>query len=262
VTQVGPGVDRVVVGDRVVGDCRVGANEYFGLTFDGSGAEFFKARQDWLHKVPAEFSWTQAALVEPFTVAYYALHIQGGTDASEWVAILGGGTIGLCCLAAAKGMGARTILIEPSPERRSIGAGMGADVVVDPRGGSLEDTVNEATGGRGADLVLEASGAGAALASTLRIVGQFGRITFIGFNIGEQVSSQLGLIQSKDLSIKGITGSTGVWPKAIRFMGTARIDLSPLVSSHFRLEQGDAALEQVRKHAAGIKAHIAATDSN
>ena len=122
-----------------------------------------------------------------------------------------------------------------------------ADVTVDPSAGSIEAVVNDTTGGRGADLVLEASGVGAALASALQIVGQFGRVTYVGFNIGEQVTSQLGLIQSKDLSIKGITGSTGVWPKAIRFIGTAGIDLSPLVSSRFRLAQADQAFAACRQ---------------
>ena len=87
-------------GDRVVGECVIG-DDHFGFSISGAAAEFFVARPAWLHRLPDELSWTMGALVEPFSVAYYALVRAGGVDASDTVAVLGAGPIGLAVAAAA-----------------------------------------------------------------------------------------------------------------------------------------------------------------
>ena len=87
-------------GDRVVGECVIGA-DHFGFSISGAAAEFFVARPEWLHRLPDELSYTMGALVEPFSVAYYALVRAGGVDASDTVVVLGAGPIGLAVVAAA-----------------------------------------------------------------------------------------------------------------------------------------------------------------
>ena len=91
--------------------------DHFGFSISGAAAEFFVAKPSWLHRLPDELSWTMGALVEPFSVAYYALVRAGGVDASDTVAVLGAGPIGLAVAAAAVAMGARTVVVEPSPQR-------------------------------------------------------------------------------------------------------------------------------------------------
>jgi Threonine dehydrogenase and related Zn-dependent dehydrogenases len=67
--------------------------------------------------------------------------------------------------------------------------------------------VLELTGGKGADLVIEASGHDASLAAVLDYVRTGGRVTFVGISIGRKVPVELGKIQSKSLTIKGTIGS-------------------------------------------------------
>jgi threonine dehydrogenase-like Zn-dependent dehydrogenase len=95
----------------------------------------------------------------------------------------------------------------------------------------------------------------AVLAAALELVRQFGKITYVGFNIGQQLVSELGLIQSKDLTVRGITGSPGVWPAAIGLIERAGIDLTPLVTSVFSLAEAPAAYAKARS-GRDIKVHI------
>jgi L-iditol 2-dehydrogenase len=75
VAGAGPGVDDFKPGDPVVGECVVGpgGRDHFGFSISGAAAEYFVARAEWLHKIPAHLTMSQAALVEPFTVAYAAV---------------------------------------------------------------------------------------------------------------------------------------------------------------------------------------------
>jgi len=82
VMAVGAKVTGLAKGDGVVGECVIG-EEHFGFSISGAAAEFFIAKASWLHKVPREVSWTNAALVEPFSVAYYALMRIGNVNASD-----------------------------------------------------------------------------------------------------------------------------------------------------------------------------------
>jgi L-iditol 2-dehydrogenase len=254
IVSVGLNIHTLAPGDRVVGDCRVGVNDYFGLNRDGAAAELFLAREDWLYKVPTSMSSSSAALIEPFTVGYYGVYVHGGVKPGAKVVILGAGAIGLCSTAIISALGAEAITIDPNPDRRSLALRMGASHVLAPSA-SLEEDVLNLTNGQGADLVLEASGASSALAVALKLVRQFGQVTYIGFNIGEIVTSELGLIQSKDLTVRGITGSPEVWPAAIELMLTKKIDLTPLVTSTFPLSQAQEAFDRVSNRE-DIKVHI------
>jgi L-iditol 2-dehydrogenase len=250
VVRVGPGVSGFAPGDRVVGECVIGA-DHFGFSISGAAAEFFVAKPSWLHKLPDELSWTMGALVEPFSVAYYALVRAGGVDASDTVAVLGAGPIGLAVAAASSAMGARTVVVEPSPQRREAAVKLGASDTVAPDGAA------EVLGGRGADVVVEASGRPAVMATALELVGFRGRVAYIGIDVGGVAPAKLGLIQSKELRITGSIGSPGVWPETLRLLARSRIDLSPLVTHRFTAEQATDALE-VAHHpdASTIKAHM------
>jgi len=246
VVEVGKQVDNFKPGERVVGECVIESADqidHFGFSIDGAYSQYFKARPEWLHKLPSGISFQNAALVEPFTCGYYALDINGRTNASETVLVSGGGNIGLCAAAAAHAMGARTILVDPLALRRNAGAKLGVDHVIDPSDGGAVDQVMGLTGGQGVDLVIEASGHDASLASVFDYAKVGGRISMMGISIGRKVPVEIGKIQGKGLTLKGTIGSPGVWPAALKFMARAGLDLSPIQTHFFDLSQGVEAFE-------------------
>jgi L-iditol 2-dehydrogenase len=236
IIEIGKAVKNFKVGDRVVGECVVRTPErlhHFGFSMDGADRQFFNVNPDWLHKLPDSVDDMRGSLIEPFTCGYYAVLRSGGTNAAETVVVSGGGTIGLVSAAAALGMGARVIVADPIPRRREVAQKLGAEAI-DPTDRGA-DQIKELTGGKGADLVIECAGHDASLASVFDYVGQDGRISMVGINIGRKISSNLGLIQLKNLTVRGCIGSPGVWPAAIRFLEKTGIDLSPIQTHKFSL---------------------------
>jgi L-iditol 2-dehydrogenase len=245
VVEVGKNVKNLSKGDRVVGECVIQTPErihHFGFSMDGADREFFAARPEWLHKLPDAVDDAKGALIEPFTCGFYAVLRNGGTNASETVVVSGGGTIGLVSAAAAIGMGARVIVVDPVPLRRKIAKKLGADAVVDPSNGDAVAIVKELTGG-GADLVIEAAGHAASLANVFDYARPEGRVSMVGINIGQKFPVELGKIQIKNLTVRGCIGSPGVWPSAIRFLERTGLDLSPIQTHAFKLDDALKALE-------------------
>jgi 2-desacetyl-2-hydroxyethyl bacteriochlorophyllide A dehydrogenase len=245
VVEVGKNVTGLRCGDRVVGECVIQTPErihHFGFSMDGADREFFGARPEWLHRLPDAVDDAKGALIEPFTCGYYAVLRNGGTNAAETVVISGGGTIGLVSAAAAIGMGARVIVIDPVALRRDIARQLGAEATVDPSADEPIEAVRELTKG-GADLVIEASGHASSLANVFEYARPEGRVSMVGINIGQKIPVELGKIQMKNLTVRGCIGSPGVWPAAIRFLGRTGIDLSPIQTHSFPLDDALKALE-------------------
>jgi L-iditol 2-dehydrogenase len=257
VAEVGSAVTALRAGDRVVGECVVNdGDDHFGFSISGADAEYFVAKASWLHRIPDELSFSQGAFVEPFSVAYNATVAAGGLDASDAVAVIGGGPIGLLCTLAAATMGASVTLIEPQAHRRTLGLELGARGAIDPTAGDVAGQVADATGGRGFDVVIEAAGAPAAMASAFPVAALGARLVFVGIDVGGTAPVELGLVQSKALQVRGIIGSAGMWPRTIRFMASSGVDPAPLLTATFPLGEGTAALEAARDTSRNVKVQI------
>jgi len=251
VAEVGAAVTSLQAGDRVVGECVVNnGDDHFGFSISGANAEYFVAKAAWLHRIPDELSFAQGAFVEPFSVAYNATVAAGGIDASDWVGVIGGGPIGLLCTLAAATMGGAVTLIEPQEHRRALGLELGARAAIDP--GEVPDAIDA----RGFDVVIEAAGVPAAMASAFPIAAHSARIVFVGIDIGGTAPVEIGLVQSKALQVRGIIGSAGMWPRTIRFMATSGVDPTRLLTASFPLGEGTSALEAARDTSRNVKVQI------
>jgi L-iditol 2-dehydrogenase len=247
VAEVGASVTNLRRGDRVVGECVVNnGDDHFGFSIGGADAEYFVAKASWLHRIPEELSFAHGAFVEPFSVAYNATVAAGGIDASDSVAVIGGGPIGLLCTLAAATMGGTVTLIEPQAHRRALGLDIGAREALEP--GDAD--------GRRFDVVIEAAGVPAAMASAFPIAAHGARIVFVGIDIGGSAPVEIWLVQSKALQVRGIIGSAGMWPRTIRFMAASGLDPTPLLTATFPLGEGTAALDAARDTSRNVKVQI------
>ena len=255
VVETGRNVTALQPGDRVVGECVINTPSrihHFGFSMDGANREYFPARPEWLHKLPDAVDDAKGALIEPFTCGFYAILRNGGTNASETVVVSGGGTIGLVTAAAAIGMGARVIVVDPVPLRRDIAKRLGAEATVDPSAGDPVEAVQELTKG-GADLVVEAAGHASSLARVFDYARPEGRVSMVGININQKFPVELGKIQIKNLTARGCIGSPGVWPAAIRFLERTGIDLSPIQTHSFALDRAVEAFDLGKNAEAAVK---------
>jgi L-iditol 2-dehydrogenase len=169
VLEVGSGVTNVAVGDRVVPDgrlpcgvchyCRRGqfsACQKQGY-FSGGLSQYaaYPARN--LAKIPASVSSEEAAMTEPLACVVNGQSKLSVTPGSVAV-VIGDGPIGLMHLQLLKHRGAYTILAGVTPHRLEMARQLGADAVVNNASEDVAQAVREPSGGRGADIVVNAVG--------------------------------------------------------------------------------------------------------
>ncbi|ATL87454.1 type I polyketide synthase [Streptomyces malaysiensis] len=171
VSAVGPGVDQLRAGDRVV------AADVHG----GAFGSFTVVPADHTAPLPEGLDpHTAAGLPIAFLTAWYALRHVGRVTAGERVLIHSatGGT-GLAAIAVARLLGAEVLATAGSEEKRRFLRGMGISRVMDSRSLDFRDEVKEATGGEGVDVVLN-SLSGAAVRAGLECLRPFGRFVELG----------------------------------------------------------------------------------
>ncbi|SDE49901.1 2-desacetyl-2-hydroxyethyl bacteriochlorophyllide A dehydrogenase [Glycomyces harbinensis] len=176
ISALGEGVDGWAVGDPVTvmplawdGTCPacLAGNRHICQNLDFVGIDSPGALQGrWnvdaglLVALPPSLSLRHAALVEPTAVAVHDVH-RSELEPGQKAVVIGGGPIGLLIAAVSRSCGGDVVVIELDPGRRQRIADLGY-TVLDPR----DDTVGwveEWTGGAGADVVFEVSGAAAAV---------------------------------------------------------------------------------------------------
>jgi len=201
IVEVGPETGLFKTGERVVGEphtracghcylCRTGNIQICplkrspGWGIDGAFAKYLKMPERLLHRIPDSMSYDLAAVVEPTANAVHDVVERARVDAGDFVVVLGPGPIGLLAAMAARGSGARHVVVVGTPadeelrlkKARELGFGTVVNVAQqDPR-----KVVQELTDGLGADLVIECSGAAPAIASTVELIRKKGRISVIG----------------------------------------------------------------------------------
>lgn len=257
VYEVGSAVEGLEPGDHVVGECVVGpgGRDHFGFTISGAMSEYFIARGEWLHKVPDTMSWTMAALVEPFSVAYNATYT-ARVDPADRVAVIGGGPIGLMTALAAKGRGAVVTLFEPQQLRRNIAQELGITHVFDPLDAADIAESELLTNGDKFDVVLETAGRPSAMASALELAGHSARVVYVGIDVGGTAPAQLGLIQAKSLEVRGIIGSMNLWPQTIRFLSSGMVDPTGIVTHHVGIDDAPEAFRLAKAGGSVTKVHV------
>jgi len=275
VMETGSEVVAFKKGDRVVGDCVVGCGrcyycksgmnptfctnmlEYgFMPTANGGDQEYLKVKEKALHRLPANLTWEEGALVEPFSVSYHGVWgVGGGVDASYDVAVFGAGPIGLFALIIAKVAGARAVVVEPLRNRAVIAENLGADVIIDPSREDPAKRIGDLTNGHGVDLVVEASGTDNAIAATIDVAKRNGRVVYIGHSIGRKIPIEIGKTLWKGLTLVGKAGSPYFFPRTIEFMSRAKksVELASVITHRFPLEKAVEAFELASERESSVK---------
>ena len=195
VAELGAGVKRWKVGDRV-----------FGIVGGGGNAEYLVTGERELARIPDNLSWEEAAAVpEAFITAHDALITQAAVRAGETVLVHAVGSgVGLAALQLARAFEAKCYGTARTPEKiqraKELGLVDGAVIKANPT--ELSGYVHHWTDGKGVDVVLDLVG-GPYLPASVECSAMLGRIVLIGLLAGRSAELNLGTIMSRRLTIRG-----------------------------------------------------------
>ncbi|WP_372614881.1 zinc-dependent alcohol dehydrogenase family protein [Aquicoccus sp.] len=263
VVEVGPGVRRWRVGDRVIApfilacgqcpDCAAGnqtacADQAVpGFTIPGAFAERIAVpfADHNLTALPESIAPALAAgLGCRVTTAWHALTGRVGLRAGEWLAVFGGGGVGTAALLLGRALGARVVIVDVVQDKLEYASRLGADAVVNAADVDAAEAVREITGG-GADVALEALGVEVTVVGAIRSLRKLGRMVMVGMPAGEHVKMHLPMdaFYSGQLAIYGTRGMPAWrYPSLLSLIEGGQVDLSPLVTRHITLGEASGEL--------------------
>jgi len=229
--------------------------EEIGFTIDGAFAQYIVvgAKYCWkvdgiLERFGEQAGYDAAALSEPTSVSYNAMFSRaGGFKPGANVCVFGAGPIGLAGIGLAEAAGAgKIVAFEVSPQRRELAKKVGADTAYDPREVKISEVLMDISKGEGFDFFFEAAGvpeillpaAEGALAVNAKIV-QVGRAA-------QRVPMYLETFQVRRSQLFGAQGHSGDanFPSVIRLATSGRLDLTPIITSRYKLDDVVSAIAQ------------------
>ncbi|MEZ4569529.1 MAG: zinc-binding dehydrogenase [Thermomicrobiales bacterium] len=251
-----------------LGDVSEGLMTGFCRDTGGSWSEEFVAHPSQIIPVPDHVSDEEAVLAEPFAVSLHAV-LQNMPSDDDTVLIIGGGVIGLCTIAALRGLGskARIVAVARYGFQAEEAQRLGADVVLGKtRGKALDQKLIETFGARslkpvlgpnlivgGADVVFDCVGSPSSFEQGIRFAGSGGTVVLIGL-AGKLDGVDWTPVWLNELTIQGaFTYAMEEWQGeqistmalAMRLMADRAVDIGSLVTHRYRLDDYREALTTV-----------------
>jgi L-iditol 2-dehydrogenase len=271
VKEIGPLVKTVSPGDRVVheivtfycGHCPNCLQGKFNIcntlppmegrahfVTGGGFAKYTVWPDRQLHKLPETISSEEAVLIEPTAGSVHSVITRMDLKAGQSVAILGPGARGLLLLQVCRAIGAGPVIVtgldRDEPFRLKTAKTLGADHVINVEKEDLRKRIPEITSNIGVDAVLENTGSVDPIDESLDIVRKGGKVLWAGGGIRGGVVAPVDTykIIVKELDIIGeISQIPYDWLTAIHLVETGRINLKPLVTHIYPLEDWEEAFD-------------------
>ncbi len=216
----------------------------FGVDVNGVFAEYavVPGANAWIldEKIPKDF----ASVMEPLGNAVHT--VLAGEITGNTVLVTGCGPIGVMSVAVSRICGAtKVIATELNDYRIQLAKKVGADLVINPKKENVVEKVLKETDGLGIDVVLEMSGNPIAIKQAFESLRPGGRFSILGIP-DKPMEIDLGKdIVFKYITVQGINGRLmfSTWHKTSRFLSSGRLDLEPIITHRFRLEEFEKGME-------------------
>jgi L-iditol 2-dehydrogenase len=269
VAEVGTGVQGWSPGDRVQVIaaipcgvclyCRRGQQtvcedlESIGYQYDGGFAEFMRVPRkvldrDGVNRIPEHVPFEQASLTEPLACVLNGQEICEVGE-GDVVVVLGAGPIGCLHVRLARALGAETVILgDVNRTRLDLAARAAPDAMVDGSKEDPVDAVRKLTDGRGADVVITATGAGQAQQQALEMAARRGRISLFGGLPRDNpvIRFDSNLVHYQELFVLGAYGSAPRHNReALRLISTAAVPVEDLITHRLPLDGVHQAIETV-----------------
>ena len=254
VESVGEAVTKFKPGDRVYSDNFVSCGKCAACArgdymscgdirsvgtikcWDGCYAEYMQMPERHVFSLPNELSMDEGALIEPASIAYDAFKGVALTEKSTAV-IYGNGAIGMISAWLAKYYGAgQVIVVGRNDEKLKLAYPIGANAVINNKKEDAVLRIRELTNGRGADLIVETSGAESALRDSILATARYGRISIVSFYERDLNNIPMDPLVHGCISLVGAAGCDGNAPAVCKIMCENPVKLTPIITHHIPFE--------------------------
>jgi 2-desacetyl-2-hydroxyethyl bacteriochlorophyllide A dehydrogenase len=242
---VDPGDSSFKAGDRVLIDpelycgncfhCRIGQTHLcpkgslLGRDANGGFAEFLSAPVSQVYALPPTVDGRQAPLIQVLTTCLHAQR-QINIFPGEYVVVLGLGVTGQLHVQLAKARGATVIGITRSKDKLALAETLGADITIQG-GDDAVRQLREVTEGRGADAIIETTGAITQLAAAVHMARSGGRILMFGIITVKEGALPFYDLYYKELALINARVAKGEdYPACIGLVERGTVRLEPLIS--------------------------------
>jgi len=220
---------------------------HVGITCDGTFAEFLSIPDVMVHRLPDSVSFADAAVLEPLSLVVRSLeHVQ--PVPGETAVVIGPGSVGLLHLQALKASGVDKVIvigIEKDRQRFRIAESLGADVIVYSDKEDPVKAVLDATGGLGADIVIETANHPVVWEYLLDIAAARGRISTFGL-YPEAKIKPLALLRKGATIYGDVALLSRHFVRAIKWLETRKVSGEKLITRRFALDQMEEAFTVFR----------------
>jgi L-galactonate 5-dehydrogenase len=203
-------------------------NETMGVQRDGALTALIAV--PWEKVVSAQgLAFAEIALVEPLAVGIHAA-ARGRVVASDRVAVIGCGAVGLGAVAGAARRGAEVIAVDIHDDKLRLALTLGAVHSVNSRSVSITEELRGLTGGDGPDVIIEAVGLADTFRAAVDEVAFTGRVVYIGYTKAP-VCYETALFVKKELDILGSRNATpGDFATVVELLRDGRLPADQMVS--------------------------------
>lgn len=202
----------------------------------GAFAEFVCVPARILYRLPDNFPFAEAAMLEAVAVAIHGVNLaQLAPDSTALV--IGAGTIGILTLQALKAAGCSKVFItDLDAQRLELAGKLGATEIL-LSDDSLLKKILSRTNNEGVDVAIECVGRNETIAASIDAVRKGGAVVLVG-NIAPNVNLPLQKVVTRQIRLQGSCASAGEYPQAIEWMAAGKIQVKPLITAIAPLEEG------------------------
>lgn len=262
VVETGKDVTGLKVGDRVAlepgitcGQCELCKSGKYNLCpdveflatppYDGCLMNYISFPENMCFKLPDNISTKEGALIEPLAVGMHAA-AQGEVKLGDSVVILGSGCIGLVTMLACKAYGATDItVVDVMQKRLDYALKLGATRVINAMEEDVIAKIDEITGRKGVEVVLETAGNKITTKQTAYLVKAGGTVVLVGMAPEDIMEYNIAKLMAKEAAIKTVFRYRNIYPKAISAVEKGIIDVSGIVTHEFDFEDTSKAFDFV-----------------